>query len=118
MENIIVEADSASLHVSFDDEVTKEVSDSSNFSQISKHFVAIEKKLEFYKFECHRYCTQRVKMVENAIQTESEICNLDDYMIGTLGCKIMFESFVKYPITPIKVKFAFSTRFRKFYLFE
>lgn len=102
MENI-KEEESTSLHVSFDDEVKKELSDLSNFSELSKHLTMIEEKLKFYHFECKRFCTQRVKIVENCIQDDSEICNLDDYMIGTLGCKIMFEIFVKYPITPIKV---------------
>lgn len=93
---------SSSFLPSISDEVKKS-NDSSNINRFSKRLTMIEDKLKFYHFECNRYGAQWVKIVEKCLQEECEICNLNDYMITTLGCKVMFESFAKYPISPLQV---------------
>ena len=98
----IEEEEEEEQSVSLNDEV-ENLSDSSKLSvKLERQKTMIEEKLKFYHIECNRYNTQRVKIVENCIRDESEICNLDDYMITTLGCKIAFDSFQKFPITPLR----------------
>lgn len=76
-------------------------SNSTLSNQSIKHQEFIRDKSNFYKHECKRYSSQRIKIIESCIENELEICNLDEYMIGTLQCEVMFESFEKYPVSPL-----------------
>lgn len=76
-------------------------SNSTISNQSIKYQELIRDKLKFYHHECSRYSSQRIKIIENCIENELEKCNLDEYMIGTLQCEVMFESFEKYPVTPL-----------------
>lgn len=69
--------------------------------RLSKYQELLDSKLKFYRHQCNRYNSHIVKIIENCIANERELCNLDEYMIGTFQCKLMFEVFQKYPISPL-----------------
>lgn len=68
------------------------------------HQSAIDAKLRFYESECKRYGIQKINLIQRCIGEElgTETFNLDDYAVGTLQCQIMFESFTRLPLTPLK----------------
>lgn len=69
--------------------------------RMSKYKELLDSKLKFYRKNCNRYNLNIVKIIENCIVDERELCNLDEYMIGTSQCKLMFEAFQKYPISQL-----------------
>lgn len=60
----------------------------------------IQVKLQHYESECKRYGLQKVKAIQNCI-SGIEICNLNDYGIGSLQCQVVFETFSKPPVTQL-----------------
>lgn len=65
----------------------------------------VKAKLHNYESECKRYNLLKIGVIQKSIreEAESEICNLDDYAIGTLQCQLMFDAFAMNPPTPLTV---------------
>lgn len=66
-----------------------------------KHNFETEAKLRNYESECKQYNLPKIRMIQKSVRGESgaEVCNLDDYAIGTLQCQIMFDALVMNPTT-------------------
>lgn len=66
-----------------------------------KHRPDIKVKLEAYESQCKRYNSPKVEMTQQCIREAKEFCNLDDYVIGSLQCQIMFDIFTRKPTTKL-----------------
>lgn len=68
-----------------------------------KHQSDIRMKLHSYESECKRYNLEKVEVIQKCIRENAgaDVCNLDNYCIGTLQCRIMFDAFAKNPATPM-----------------
>jgi Ran GTPase-activating protein (RanGAP) involved in mRNA processing and transport len=73
--------------------------DSNILAEKILHKTHLEAKLNEYKKECFRYNEKTIKLIEQCIEEEIKICNLRDYIIGTLQCKLMFDTFAMFPST-------------------
>lgn len=71
--------------------------------QKSKHQGAIHEKLKFYTAECKRYFLEKLHFVQQLIAEKFDCCYLQDFLIGSLQCQIMFDTFQKIHLTPITV---------------
>ncbi|CRK90253.1 CLUMA_CG003964, isoform A [Clunio marinus] len=78
-----------------------------DLKKLSPNFVEnrldIKEKLNFYNSQCFCHSTQKVSKVLKVITEGTDFLNLDDYCIATLQCKIMFDTFIMNPITPLIV---------------
>lgn len=68
-----------------------------------KSLEKIDNKLNFYHIECERYFVEKLKIIQQCIREDLDVCYLQEFMIGTLQCQIMFKSFRMLPMTPITI---------------
>lgn len=59
----------------------------------------IDEKLKFYGMECKRYFMEKLNIVQQCIEENLQECCLENSLITSLQCQIMFESFTKHPVT-------------------
>lgn len=65
----------------------------------------IKAKLHNYESECKRYNLPKIGVIQKSIREEAdaEICNFDDYAVGSLQCQLMFDTFTMDLLTPLTV---------------
>ncbi|KAG5670876.1 hypothetical protein PVAND_001108 [Polypedilum vanderplanki] len=64
-------------------------------SFISKYDI----KLKFYAEECEKYAIEKIKIIQQCLEETLIDCNLQNYLIGSTQCYIMFEAFRHTPIS-------------------
>lgn len=58
-------------------------------------------KLKFYAKECKRYSIEKVKIIQQCMKETQADCNLENFLIGSLQCQVMFQAFQVIPTTRV-----------------